>query len=134
MNRALLEVKRNFEEYLKAGGMGSKSSITIKSDELQGTLNFGTDSCSVSADHEFENHTVIELDQRLLKRLVLRRSGYVGFTQYHFNQAEIGSHLAWRRRGPYNSETRFLTLCIATWTIKNFVRRMLFKFSLGVLP
>jgi UDP-MurNAc hydroxylase len=108
LNKALLEVKRNFEEYLKAGGMGSKSSITIKSDELQGTLNFGTDSCSVSVAHEFENHTVIELDQRLLKRLVLRRSGYVGFTQYHFNQAEIGSHLAWRRRGPYNSETRFL--------------------------
>lgn len=108
LNEALLEVKRNFEEYLKAGGNGSKSSITIKSDELQGTLNFRNNSCSVSVDHEFEDHTVIELDQRLLKRLVLRRSGYVGFTQYHFNQAEIGSHLAWRRRGPYNSETRFL--------------------------
>lgn len=108
LNGALLEVKRNFEEYLKVGGSGSKSSITIKSDELQGTLNFGTDSCSVSVDHEFEDHTVIELDQRLLKRIVLRRFGYSGFTQYHFNQAEIGSHLTWRRHGPHNSETRFL--------------------------
>lgn len=108
LNSALQEVRRNFEQYLNTGGSGSKSSITIKSDDLQGTLNFNTDSCSVSIDNEFENHTIIELDQRLLKRLVLRRPGYVGFTQYHFNQAEIGSHLTWRRNGPYNNETRFL--------------------------
>ncbi len=108
LNEALLEVKRNFDKFLKAGGAGSNSSITIKSEELQGTLNFRHDHCSISTENEFENHTVIELDQRLLKRLVLRKSGYTGFTQYHFNQAEIGSHLTWRRNGPYNSETSFL--------------------------
>ncbi len=55
-----------------------------------------------------ENVTKITTDARLWKRIVSRAAGYAGFTQYHFNQAEIGSHLEWRRSGRYPPETRFL--------------------------
>jgi UDP-MurNAc hydroxylase len=105
---ALSEVKNNFEAFLKNGGIGSNSSITIKSPEIQRTLNFAEKSCSISMDNLFQNHTIIEIDHRLLKRIVLRKSGYSGFTPFHFNQAEIGSHMIWRRTGIYPRETQFL--------------------------
>lgn len=54
------------------------------------------------------NVTTITADQRLWRRLVVRRPGYRGFTPMHFNQAEIGSHLSWKREGQYRTETRFL--------------------------
>jgi tRNA dimethylallyltransferase len=40
LRSALCEVKNNFEAFVKNGGVGSQSSITIKSDEIQETLNF----------------------------------------------------------------------------------------------
>jgi hypothetical protein len=49
------------------------------------------------------NTTSLYFDPRLLKRLVIRAEAYKGFTQYHFNQAEIGSHIQWSRNGEYNS-------------------------------
>jgi UDP-MurNAc hydroxylase len=107
-NGALYEVKKNFDAFIKTGGKGSNSSITIRSDEIEGTINFGEDDCLISRSNLFENHTVIELDQRLLRRIVLRKAGYTGFTQYHFNQAEIGSHMVWQRSGSYPQETKFL--------------------------
>ncbi len=107
-NLALHEVKKNFDAFVENGGKGSNSSITIKSDEIEGTINFGEFDCSIAGTNRFENHTVIELDQRLLKRIVLRKAGYNGFTQYHFNQAEIGSHMVWQRSGSYPKETNFL--------------------------
>jgi UDP-MurNAc hydroxylase len=105
---ALKQVEHNFDVFLKNGGKGSNSSITIKAEEIQGTLNFGEKNVSISESNMYENHTVIEMDQRLLKRIVIRKSGYSGFTPFHFNQAEIGSHMIWRRQGPYPTETQFL--------------------------
>jgi hypothetical protein len=105
---ALKQVEHNFDVFLKNGGKGSNSSITIKAEEIHGTLNFGEKNVSISESNMYENHTVIEMDQRLLKRIVIRKSGYSGFTPFHFNQAEIGSHIIWRRQGPYPTETQFL--------------------------
>ena len=106
---SLKRVKHEFESYILAGGIGSNSSITIKSDCFVKTINFGKNNCSISNEKpEFENHTLIELDARLLKRIISRKKGYTGFTQYHFNQAEIGSHMRWTRIGNYPIETQFL--------------------------
>lgn len=102
-------VKFEFEQYLKSGSHGSESSLTIKTDNHQHTINFGRDYATLSEGNAlFENHTIIDVDSRLLWRLIYRKENYRGFTQYHFNQAEIGSHLRWSRQGPYAVETRFL--------------------------
>lgn len=54
------------------------------------------------------NVTTIAGDPRLWRRLIVRRPNYSGFTAYHFNQAEIGSHFEWARQGSYREEFRFL--------------------------
>ncbi len=108
LDRALQGIKLEFDAYLVEGGSGSESSITIRTRDVVGSVDFGVDYCSVSREPEFENQTEIRVDARLLRRLLVRRPGYRGFTQFHFNQAEIGSHLEWWRRGPYPPETQFL--------------------------
>jgi UDP-MurNAc hydroxylase len=108
LNRALQRVKFEFDAYVAEGGAGSNSSISIKTKDISGTINFGLSQSTLSEDPLYENHTTIQLDSRLLKRLLIRKAGYQGFTQYHFNQAEIGSHLVWSRKGPYPDETQFL--------------------------
>jgi UDP-MurNAc hydroxylase len=106
--RALQKVKTEFDFFIDEGGVGSDSSITIKTVAEEITLNFGKESSNISENPIFDNRTVINIDQRLLKRLITRRPNYSGFTQYHFNQAEIGSHLNWARTGRYPPETQFL--------------------------
>jgi hypothetical protein len=106
--RALQKVKTEFDFFIDEGGVGSDSSITVKTVAEEITLNFGKESSNISETPIFDNRTVINIDQRLLKRLITRRPNYSGFTQYHFNQAEIGSHLNWARTGRYPPETQFL--------------------------
>jgi hypothetical protein len=106
--RALQKVKTEFDLFIDEGGVGSDSSVTVKTLTEEQTLNFGKETSNISETPIFDNRTVITLDQRLLKRLIIRRPNYNGFTQYHFNQAEIGSHLDWSRTGPYPPETQFL--------------------------
>ena len=108
LHRALERVKDEFRSFLSEGGVGSDSSITIRSGDLLEAINFGRTNCWLSTRADFEHETVISLDKRLLRRLVVRRPGYRGFTSFHFNQAEIGSHMSWTRRGPYPPETSFL--------------------------
>ncbi|WP_095696663.1 MBL fold metallo-hydrolase [Candidatus Planktophila versatilis] len=108
LNRALQRVKNEFDAYVEEGGSGSISSITIMTEGVSKTINFGLGQSTLSESPQYENHSTIQLDSRLLKRLLIRKAGYQGFTQYHFNQAEIGSHLTWSRKGPYPSETQFL--------------------------
>jgi UDP-MurNAc hydroxylase len=108
LDRALQRVKLEFDSYLAKGSSGSESSITIMTEEITASINFGKNESAISSEPFYENQTKIQLDSRLLKRLLVRKAGYRGFTQYHFNQAEIGSHLAWSRTGPYPKETQFL--------------------------
>ena len=108
LNDALNSVQMVFESFLKSGGKGSESSIVFKSEGINLSMNFGKEFSSITAESIFENVTTIQLDARLLRRLVTRKPNYRGFTQYHFNQAEIGSHLSWSRVGPYPKETNFL--------------------------
>lgn len=56
----------------------------------------------------FQDCTTINVDARLLRMLVSRRTDYAGFTQAHWNQAEIGSHFIWQRSGPYMPDMHYL--------------------------
>jgi UDP-MurNAc hydroxylase len=108
VNDALKSTKRAFDSFIQSGGIGSESSIVFNSEGIKSVINFGRNFSSLTDEPLFENVTSISTDIRLLRRLVTRKPNYRGFTQYHFNQAEIGSHLSWTRVGPYPKETNFL--------------------------
>lgn len=50
----------------------------------------------------FDNVTTITMPTELLQSLSTRRTGYKGFTPMHWNQADVGSHFVWRRKGIYD--------------------------------
>jgi UDP-MurNAc hydroxylase len=51
---------------------------------------------------KFESVTTITMPTELLRRLSTRAKGYKGFTPMHWNQADVGSHFTWQRRGDYD--------------------------------
>ena len=111
---AFNSIKPVFQRYLADGSTGSQSSIVFQAGEIKAAVNFGKNFCSVTDTEIFSNVTTISADPRLLKRLLLRKPNYQGFTQYHFNQAEIGSHFEWSRIGQYPKETQFLNYMQST--------------------
>lgn len=101
------------DEYLKRVRNGSKLSFhsyVIKSELSTATLNLLGNEANVRSNHDVLNasYTELEFDSRLLKRLILRKPNYQGFTQFHFNQAEIGSHIKWSRTGEYDESSSLL--------------------------
>ena len=90
--------------------LADSSYILTDTEENSITINLiGSNSSAIKGVHPHsENVTTIKTDARLWRRLVTRRAGYHGFTQYHFNQAEIGSHLNWSRTGAFQPEVRYL--------------------------
>ena len=85
-------------------------SIVIGSPIEKITLNFGEISGQISTGNSpyYENCTYIEGDAWLMNNLLRRKSNYLGFTPYHFNQAEIGSHFEWKRSGSYSQVINFM--------------------------
>jgi UDP-MurNAc hydroxylase len=116
---ALENVEREFLLRVGNGTKGSNSTLTILAGSLKQNINFYTDYCDITSGDAgvLENRTIIEFDPRLLRRIITRRKNYKGFTQFHFNQAEIGSHLIWRRTGNYPWETALLNFM---YSIKKF--------------
>jgi len=110
LEAALTNVKKRYEDVIRRGESQTEHSISIATDTFSQTINFSKNASWLSGTNQaaFSSHTNISVDSRLLKRLILRRSGYSGFTQYHFNQAEIGSHLGWSRLGNYDPVVSYL--------------------------
>jgi UDP-MurNAc hydroxylase len=109
MQVSLEKVRKEFTAMVDFGIVGSESSITISTESASMSINFSKSEASITKNGPiFENHTEITCDSRLLRRLISRKSGYRGFTPFHFNQAEIGSHFTWKRSGPYPKETGLL--------------------------
>lgn len=118
LSGAFKRVARRYEDGVHAGLKMDPFSIEIVADpalaivgasgsDLAGyalTLDFGADRLGGGVDCEprSESLTRISVDPRLLRRLLTRSRGYHGFTQMHWNQAEIGSHLRWQRWGAYD--------------------------------
>lgn len=118
LSRAFDRVAYRYEKEARSGLKLDPSSIEIVSDPMLAivgasgselprhslTLDFGAGRLGGGVDREprSESLTRISVDPRLLRRLVTRSAGYKGFTQMHWNQAEIGSHLRWQRWGPYD--------------------------------
>jgi hypothetical protein len=49
----------------------------------------------------YETVTTILIPPALLRNLSSRRANYNGFTSMHWNQADVGSHFIWQRRGSF---------------------------------
>lgn len=79
--------------------LGAKYRIQLNYSEFEVTLNTGD---------TFDNLTTIFADDRLIRNLIRRPENYAGFTPMHWNQAEIGSHLQWKRQGEYFADLHYL--------------------------
>jgi UDP-MurNAc hydroxylase len=98
-------------EYLRQIPLTSRKSthrISISSSRVSGSIEFNESNYFVTVqeselDPIGDDETRITLHPNLLRGLILRTPGYTGFTPLHFNQAEIGSHLTWYRKGAYDS-------------------------------
>jgi UDP-MurNAc hydroxylase len=110
LENALARVEVEYLKRLALGRAEEMYSVTLKTENFGKTINFDGANVSFTDTNNpiYEANTKLEMDERLLKRLILRAEGYSGFTQYHFNQAEIGSHISWSRSGDYNSVTELL--------------------------
>jgi len=109
MQSSLERVTEEFAALVDSGVEGSESSITISTESASMSINFSRTEATITKNGPiFEKHTEISCDSRLLRRLIIRKPGYTGFTPYHFNQAEIGSHFRWSRTGQYPNETQLL--------------------------
>ena len=84
--------------------------IAVSAKNLSRTIQFNSDNFEILEGKfiDLPNTTDLNFDPRLLKRLITRVEGYKGFTTFHFNQAEIGSHIQWRRNGDYTPITSLL--------------------------
>jgi L-ascorbate metabolism protein UlaG (beta-lactamase superfamily) len=93
------------DEYLVRGSLKLDDyRISIVTDDVAKSIQFNANRYQIKDGNliSLPNTTSLNIDSRLLKRIITRVEGYKGFTQYHFNQAEIGSHIEWSRNGQYN--------------------------------
>jgi hypothetical protein len=117
---ALHAVADEYKSRIEKGSKSAFHSYVIKTTLASATLNLLGESVNVSAGRQIENtsYTELEFDPRLLKRLILRKPNYLGFTQFHFNQAEIGSHIKWSRVGDYDDSSALLNFMQCQSTIE----------------
>jgi UDP-MurNAc hydroxylase len=81
------------------------SSIVIGDGNNYVTINFESHGLSSNVIlgnvPRYETVTEIVVPPALLRNLSTRRSDYKGFTTMHWNQADVGSHFVWKRRGDF---------------------------------
>jgi UDP-MurNAc hydroxylase len=101
LNRSALKVV----EKSKGTKLPYSNSFVIGDGENTVTINldkFGLES-NVRAGEQpaYETVTTILVPPGLLRNLSSRRANYKGFTSMHWNQADVGSHFIWQRRGNF---------------------------------
>jgi len=73
-----------------------ENTVTINLDQ------FGLESNVCEGEQPaYETVTNILIPPALLRNLSSRRANYKGFTSMHWNQADVGSHFIWQRRGSF---------------------------------
>lgn len=107
LNNVAAECRRRGD----AGVQFQTHRISIETPLVSGFVDVGGAQPEVhvgNLDEMLPQETRISCHSNLLKGLIVRKKGYQGFTPMHFNQAEIGSHLEWRRNGDYSEATQLL--------------------------
>lgn len=70
--------------------------------------NWNNSSVLLGSKPAYDTVTEITIPRNLLKSLATRKVGYHGFTAMHWNQADVGSHFMWKRRGEYDLASHML--------------------------
>lgn len=80
-------------------------SVILGTEEEMVTMNFLGERSNVNLGEKPESESVTTVfgHPNLIFGIAYKKSSYMGFTQLHLNQAEIGSHLLWERTGEFNS-------------------------------
>ena len=117
LGEALRAVGAEYERRIGLGQSPTDYRISIDTDRVSGWVDFAGEDTSVhvgNLEGLTEQETRLRCHPNLLKGLVTRAPGFTGFTPMHFNQAEIGSHFEWRRRGDFNEVVRCLNFLQVT--------------------
>ena len=80
-----------------------KNFVTINLDS-----NWANSSALLGSHPTYETVTEITIPRNLLKSLATRKEGYRGFTSMHWNQADVGSHFRWKRKGEFDFTSHML--------------------------
>jgi hypothetical protein len=89
-----------------------KNSFIIGDQEHKITINLDPKNLESSVEYygkpKFENVTEISMPTELLRNLTLKKKNYSGFTTMHWNQADVGSHFVWKRKGTFDLSSHML--------------------------
>jgi len=89
-----------------------KNSFIIGDSNNKVTINLDPSHSESSVEYlgipKFENVTEILIPTELLRNLTLRKRNYLGFTSMHWNQADVGSHFIWKRKGIFDLSSHML--------------------------
>jgi UDP-MurNAc hydroxylase len=109
---ALLRAAKPVVERATSSNVSFQNSFVIGDGNNWVTINLGPDplesSIEIGKKPKFDNTTVIEMDQELLRRLCIRSVNFKGFTTLHWNQADVGSHFTWQRFGNFDKKSHML--------------------------
>ena len=96
----------------KSAKIQIKNSFIIGDSKNRVTINLDPSHTESSIEYlgqpKFENVTEILMPTELLRNLTLRKNNYLGFTSVHWNQADVGSHFVWKRRGIFDLSSHML--------------------------
>lgn len=104
-------VIRKYQANLKRSDVFLKPhSVILGTEDEMVTMNFLGERSNVNLGEKPESESVTTVlgHPNLIFGITYKKPSYKGFTQLHFNQAEIGSHLIWKRTGEFNSVINYL--------------------------
>lgn len=111
LGSALESVGAEYKRRVVLGEGATSYRISLDADTVSGWIDFDGVDYLVSIGPLgplVDQETRLKCHANLLRGLIQRSPGFTGFTPMHFNQAEIGSHFEWRRRGEFNEVIRCL--------------------------
>ena len=117
LEEALHNVAKEYLRRRAAGRVYNPHRVSLYTSTVSGFVDFEDDQTQVFIGElppMIGNETRLTCNPSLLRGLIRRSEGYSGFTPMHFNQAELGSHFEWRRKGDYNDVIECLNFLQAT--------------------
>ena len=103
-NRVVSKAKSSIIPFANSFIIGDgENFVTINLDS-----NWINSSALLGSHPAYETVTEITMPRNLLKNLATRKVGYTGFTSMHWNQADVGSHFKWKRKGEFDLTSHLL--------------------------
>ena len=111
LKKAFIKIEKLYSDMVRDNQTSIYSSgvsFLLQGSKYKIQLNYTENGVSLNTGETFQNLTTISADDRLIRNLIRRPENYAGFTPMHWNQAEIGSHFQWERKGEYFPDLHYL--------------------------